>query len=807
MTVQTSPNGRRYYDFRGYTGNNGFPSIGITGTYGIATDSKGYIYVSADSTSPNKVKKVGTGQYGTTRGQIIWDQNVANGNARNTVFDYKNNELIIHNGSTEIRRVNPDTGALLGTITQPRSYGSIAIDPMTGIWYCVPGSGSASTGPYECERVGNTIVEKRLLSLNSSVDTFWGFMVVNGVFYFADWNTNPHAISVYEFDNPNPNGTSVLKRLYTATALDIKCLSLSFLPNEQGNTFVYVGDHTNTTGVRETTINGQAYNWIVAKPGKSSLITVPTTARVGQTASISWNAVPLPTQPSGVTLDSNTVYYEVAFWNGSTWISITNKTSATSVNYVIPTMADTIEAKVRVRAFVESYSTKHFGDYQESKNITIYNNNIPTVPLAFSAPLGSTRYRAGFNYTVSWGASTDLDNDPITYQLDFFNGSSWSTIASGLQTTNRSFVVPSGPDTLNAQFRVRSYDGRDYSGYRLSDKFEVFNNTPPNTPRPFTLPESDEMRIIDLQTAYTVSWGPADVEVGETAKYEVSFRGSPLDNWVIIQDINNPNSINTSMQHILPNIQDSDTAQYRVRAYDGIEFGGYTESNQFSISGNKVTNTSGFNQELMDRMAIGQEVRLSWQPAQTARGTGVVYDIEIFDGFTWNEVAYNVPTTSLVFRIPSMEDTPYAKIRIRSKTPFQYGGYVESNWSETSPFTIVNFFIFDTIAVPFLNDVQKKENADYLRQKVNDMRIVNDLAPLVYTDPVIIRYETAIRAVHFDELERGILECFDTNPRASFGNARTEQEMRKIKEYVDQAELIQELPQRIDFICKALMNQ
>src|SRR5690606_25616218 len=146
--------------------------------------------------------------------------------------------------------------------------------------------------------------------------------------------------------------------------------------------------------------------------------------------------------------------------------------------------------------------------------------------------------------------------------------------------------------------------------------------------------------------------------------------------------------------------------------------------NYFSITGNKVTNTSGFNEEVFPRMAIGQEMRLSWQPAKTARNTDVYYDIEVFNGFEWLIIAHNVPTNSLVFRIPEMEDTPYAKIRIRSKTPFQFGGYVESDWIETPNFTVVNFFVFDDISIPFLNDVQKKENVDYLRQKVNDMRIM-----------------------------------------------------------------------------------
>lgn len=548
-------------------------------------------------------------------------------------------------------------------------------------------------------------------------------------------------------------------------------------------------------------------------PTKPSGMSVPSTAKVGQTVSLSWSSVPVPSQPAGVTLTSNTVYYEVDFFDGTQWRNVTSKTSGTSVNYTIPTMADSNQARFRVRAFVEAYGQRFYTDYgqasgyRESTTLVVYNNNKPTTPQAFSAPVGSDRLRVGFSYNIAWGPASDLDNDPLTYQLDFFNGSTWTTVADGVQGTNRQFVVPTGPDTLQAQFRVRAYDGRDYSEYRYSDRFEVFTNTPPNTPRPFTLPKSDEMRIIDLQTPYRVEWGEADVEEHETPKYEVSFRASYLDNWQVIRDINHPDATKTYIDHILPNVQDSETAQYRVRAYDGYEFGGYTESNYFSITGNKVTNTSGYNEEIFPRMAIGQEMRLSWQPAETARNTDVYYDIEVFNGFEWLIIAHNVPTNSLVFRIPEMEDTPYAKIRIRSKTPFQFGGYVESDWIETPNFTVVNFFVFDDISVPFLNDVQKKENVDYLRQKVNDMRIVNDLPPMVFTDEVIIRYETAIKNVHFDELEQGILECFDKNPRAKFNSARTEQELRKVKEYRDQAELIQDLPQRLDFISKALMNQ
>lgn len=570
-----------------------------------------------------------------------------------------------------------------------------------------------------------------------------------------------------------------------------------------------VNDYTTDSNVGRILLDSIPNNLLnfVTHPNTPSSMTKPNTAKVGQTINVSWTSVPLPTQPEGITLTSNTVYYEVDFFDGTKWVPVTGKTSSTNVNYTIPTMVDRNDAKFRVRAFVEAYGQRHYGGYRESATMTVYNNNKPTIPQAFSAPVGSDRLRVGFSYNIAWGPASDLDNDPLTYQLDFFNGSTWTTVADGIQGTNRQFVVPTGPDTLQAQFRVRAYDGREYSEYRYSDRFEVFTNTPPNTPRPFTLPKSDEMRIIDLQTPYRVEWGEADVEEHETARYEVSFRASHLDNWQVIRDINHPDATKTYMDHILPNVQDSETAQYRVRAYDGYEFGGYTESNYFSITGNKVTNTSGFNEEVFPRMAIGQEMRLSWQPAKTARNTDVYYDIEVFNGFEWLIIAHNVPTNSLVFRIPEMEDTPYAKIRIRSKTPFQFGGYVESDWIETPNFTVVNFFVFDDISIPFLNDVQKKENVDYLRQKVNDMRIMNDLPPMVFTDEVIIRYETPIKNVHFDELEQGILECFDKNPRAKFNSARTEQELRKVKEYRDQAELIQDLPQRLDFISKALMNQ
>ncbi|HDX9712863.1 TPA: fibronectin type III domain-containing protein [Bacillus cereus] len=99
----------------------------------------------------------------------------------------------------------------------------------------------------------------------------------------------------------------------------------------------------------------------------------------------------------------------------------------------------------------------------------------PTVPtnLKVTASANSV-YLTGETITVSWDASTDPEGDAITYDVDFYNGSSWVPIASKTTDVSVEYKLPDGLNITNAKIRVRAVDNNTAaSAYQESAVFTV----------------------------------------------------------------------------------------------------------------------------------------------------------------------------------------------------------------------------------------------------------------------------------------------------------------------------------------------
>ncbi|MCM3454860.1 fibronectin type III domain-containing protein [Heyndrickxia oleronia] len=91
-------------------------------------------------------------------------------------------------------------------------------------------------------------------------------------------------------------------------------------------------------------------------------------------------------------------------------------------------------------------------------------NQAPTTP-TISVPNKTFEY--GDKETITWSASSDLDGDSITYELEvsYNKGSTWSKLYNG---PNRYFDYTVPNNQNNAMFRVRAFDGYTYSQYSTS---------------------------------------------------------------------------------------------------------------------------------------------------------------------------------------------------------------------------------------------------------------------------------------------------------------------------------------------------
>ncbi|MDK2912904.1 MAG: hypothetical protein PWR29_1861, partial [Methanolobus sp.] len=96
---------------------------------------------------------------------------------------------------------------------------------------------------------------------------------------------------------------------------------------------------------------------------------------------------------------------------------------------------------------------------QLTATITISINSIndaPSTPGNFTSPLAGDSVERGSTINVSWGGSTDPENDAIKYNLWYFNGT-WTQIADMLEVTSFNFAIPI-EDISQASFKVYAND-------------------------------------------------------------------------------------------------------------------------------------------------------------------------------------------------------------------------------------------------------------------------------------------------------------------------------------------------------------
>ncbi len=198
-------------------------------------------------------------------------------------------------------------------------------------------------------------------------------------------------------------------------------------------------------------------------PTVPSSITVPAQINGGATVTISWG-----TATDG---ENNLEGYKVerSTDGGSTWAQI-YQGGGTSTANIVP--FGTQSVMYRVKAYdAEGLES----DYRTSGQVAVTNNTAPTVPGGITVP---EVVQGGQPLTVSWGASSDGENNLAGYSLERqVGGGDWAVVYSGDQLSFADAIVKGW---LSVAYRVRAFDTANaYSGFAVSETRQVNNNTPP----------------------------------------------------------------------------------------------------------------------------------------------------------------------------------------------------------------------------------------------------------------------------------------------------------------------------------------
>lgn len=198
-------------------------------------------------------------------------------------------------------------------------------------------------------------------------------------------------------------------------------------------------------------------------PSTPSSLAVPSQINGGSTITLSWGA--------SSDAEGNLEGYkaERSLDGGTTWSQV-YQGGGTSTTNTVPFGIEAVMYRVR------AYDSEGLESaWRTSAQVAVINNTAPTVPGSITVP-GAVQ--GGRPLTISWGASSDGENNLAGYSLERqVDGGDWTAVYSGDQL---SFTDSVTKGWLSVAYRVRAFDAASaYSGFAISETRQVNNNTPP----------------------------------------------------------------------------------------------------------------------------------------------------------------------------------------------------------------------------------------------------------------------------------------------------------------------------------------
>ena len=128
----------------------------------------------------------------------------------------------------------------------------------------------------------------------------------------------------------------------------------------------------------------------------------------------------------------------------------------------------------KFRIEVTNTSDTYTNEFLFNINRNEVPNYPPTAPsnLRVTNTNGTNIFKDGDTVTLLWEASSDDDNDDLTYDIHYYNGKSWILIKAGNRGVSYDYKLDTQGNP-SVKFKVRAYDGKDYGEFLESDEIPI----------------------------------------------------------------------------------------------------------------------------------------------------------------------------------------------------------------------------------------------------------------------------------------------------------------------------------------------
>jgi phosphodiesterase/alkaline phosphatase D-like protein len=263
---------------------------------------------------------------------------------------------------------------------------------------------------------------------------------------------------------------------------------------------------------------------------------------------------------------------------------VTEGTGSTTAWTVASNLSEGITYYWRVRAFDGQYYSEYSSAW--SFTVSLSNNNAPSIPTLASPANGGTV--TSVTPALTSNNASDADGDNLTYTLQVSSNSGFTSIvaqesgiAEGTGSTTVWTVNSNLTDGNLYYWRVRAYDGQDYSGYSSARAFTV--DLPNNVPSTPTLTSPSNGGIVTALNPLLTANNSSDAD-GDVLTYTFQISSNSSFTVIVAQASSvSEGTGSTTSWTASSSLSDGDTYYWRVRAHDGEDYSGYSSARTFTV--------------------------------------------------------------------------------------------------------------------------------------------------------------------------------------------------------------------------------
>ncbi len=267
-------------------------------------------------------------------------------------------------------------------------------------------------------------------------------------------------------------------------------------------------------------------------------------------------------------------------------------------------------------------------------------NTPPTTPTASSPANGGTVTNLSPALIVN--NSSDADGDDLYYHFQVSLNSSFtsivaqnSAVSEGAGSLTSWSVAPDLTDGDTYYWRVRAYDGSDYSGWSSTRSFNVdLPNNSPSTPTASAPSNGATVAVLNPQLTINNS---SDVD-GDDLAYDFQVSSNSGFTSIVAQINSLDEGVgSTTSWTVSPNLTDGNTYYWRARAYDGEDYSGWSSARTFTIDlPNNIPSTPTLASPANGGTVTNATPLLTCNNSSDADGDNLVYHFQVSSnsGFT-----------------------------------------------------------------------------------------------------------------------------------------------------------------------------